>query len=480
MAVTATQAPPSTCTQHDDEQAASVIDGDAQAKASACNQHDDEQAPPVLDTAAAIAATKVRLREIADGALVEEVKERSGQDFSLPSWITFDMVTAIVRAVHLGLPMEDSAGGSSLTSLSGLDSQTVLDVIAGFGSFLCYRDKGRTSKAIASVPFHKVAASGLVHFEGSLLSAGLTSSVWQRRVPVFRKKGQPAFRMESVVVLPEGVARQGRQRRDVTKSYAMIAVTREGIPTAINQWLARNQPVAAQLPVGWCEVSYVWFITRLGFVTDLAAVCEPELKGRTTQDQHNELARCAARARQWLSAIDVLETRLEQAQTALETLTGAWKLVLDGASPKDLGLGEAITAARWVNEAEFAQLSRVLDGYTPSRARLLAGKLRALGLTVAASNGHYVPAHIGQLTDAQVLRLAQACGLDTSDTRALADEVRDGLSTLGLAGERSRLVPEGVSAIQAGIGDAFWASMRRLADNDPLWREDLDEARGAA
>ena len=383
---------------------------------------------------------------------IEEVRSELEEIASsqVEAGLTHDSVMAVVRGVMESLPMHSANGGRTLTSVSGLPEQTVLDIIAGFGTYRSHSNK--TLPKFATEHADEVEKSGAL--------PGFVAD------HVRARNGE-----KGVVPVPAGVARRGKQRRDVSKAYAAIRIGGADLEHNVALWLSRVNPQITTQPLTFSEVAYVAFVARHGFITDLVELCKSETLNRNAAERAIDQANCTSRARLLANAMDLLETARSDAFSAVALLAEADTSDLEA-------LRQAAVKARWVHEGSMRDIGRAIE-YAVSnsgRVRDLAAKLRAFQATVVAQSVTYAPVHIGQLSEAQVLRICQISGLNTEDLGPVKDQIRRGLDTLGLSSERNRLIPEALACYQAGSFDAFWRSAAKLASSDPEWRVDIDEA----
>lgn len=255
---------------------------------------------------------------------------------------------------------------------------------------------------------------------------------------------QPDVQADSAtqVVIPPGFERAGSgRRRDVTKALGSLVVSR---PTdeELARWVARRTPATTEA-VEWTLVTIVHTFGRLGRIEELDAI-NPE---------SFELSQALCRA--W----DLLET---SRVTALD----AAARVLSASAPDPADLA----AARVLHEAGFARLERVLT----ARSDLLEREKARLALALLDG---LIPTSIGELTAAQVRRIAQLAGLTVEvPNRTEEAEVRRRLDDLGLARDADQLVPAAVRAINSGLEEAFWEAMQLRADGVEDWQAPLRAA----
>lgn len=248
------------------------------------------------------------------------------------------------------------------------------------------------------------------------------------------------------VVVPVGFEVSSRQPRDVAKALAQIVV-RDPDESICARFVSRRYAATAPV-VTFPLIAAVWRFATLGRLGEIHEV---------NPDDREFLATAIA-------AYDLLEVARASAMEALHYL-------LSG--PEDLdAIAAACAKLHFVAAGEMQRLERIVELARTSAEsrRLLAQELGFLAQRVRSAPRNYVLRTIADLNDGQVMRIAQAAGVETNQpTRATEAEIRRRLDELGLAADADRLVPLGTHAIAAGLEVEFWDAVGLRADGDPDW-----------
>ena len=139
-------------------------------------------------------------------------------------------------------------------------------------------------------------------------------------------------------------------------------------------------------------------------------------------------------------------------------------------------LDRAVLRLRSLHEGIATRLERELRGARASSdARRWRSTAAEFASRVAADPQRWNP-EIGELNDAQILRLASSAGIVTTEPdHRIEGQVRTWLSDAGLGAEMATsLLWHGVSLTAAGHGEAFHAAIQRRADGDLGWADELN------
>ncbi|RJL21213.1 hypothetical protein D5H75_37745 [Bailinhaonella thermotolerans] len=318
--------------------------------------------------------------------------------------------------------------------------ETVHEIIRRLGTFL---------STAAKVKVHVVDPADLGVLLPLRADPRTARSARRGRRP---SRGQPAFapRSPDQVVVPWGYRfRRGGHSSDMRQAAALVAAAHEqGLlgPGMITRFLGRVQPPRLRV-VTFADLCVVWMLAAHGRFTELAAA----------EFVTAHYAAIAAEAYQ------VLESGRAQAGAALTRLLGTDR-------PPRGRLTSLCAAASPLAEPAVARLRRDLAraGGDDELIRAALGRFRA-------ANRHLdPPGSVAELTQGQVLRIAQAAGLAGRQvTAALTRDIQARLADLDLLEDGDQLVPLGVSATFAGRQEDYWAAMRARAQGRTDWARPL-------
>lgn len=253
------------------------------------------------------------------------------------------------------------------------------------------------------------------------------------------------------------LTRTARTSRTEGTSPERLAAAGYG-PARTAQAAARAATIAGEHP------TIARFLTS-AYPRTLRVVSFTEVSACVTLDRHRLLGRLTEgqpmrppAAAAWLAALGLLSDAVAEAADGVAQIGGA--------AP-----GEAqalVDRLDWAYAAELQPLRRAInimgvrDGGHAVAARLA---------TTARHLAGRAPSHPGDLSDAQVLRLARRHGLPTEgqDTAGLRTRI------IAVAGEADidRLVPECLRADIAGAADDYLAVLAARAEGNPDWDERL-------
>jgi hypothetical protein len=245
------------------------------------------------------------------------------------------------------------------------------------------------------------------------------------------------------IVLPDGFTRQ-ELGKDIDGSLIAIVALRP-TPAEINRFIQRNYSRSAQ-PLSFEMLTAIWTFARLRRLKGLRSVSET-----------------SSFVRNCVAAWDALEVARQSAMQALQVLVSS--------SDAD-ALREATTKLLPVWEVEARNLQGLLDA-TGSVSPAFQRSQAWLAKRIAA--GQLVVAHVAELNEGQIRRIATLSGLDTEViSRNEETYIRSKLADMNLSLDAEQLVPVGVAAVRKGLEDAFLDACLRRAKGDQNWAADLE------
>jgi len=262
------------------------------------------------------------------------------------------------------------------------------------------------------------------------------------------------------IVIPVGFERGAAHGRDVSKSLAAV-VALEPSHNDITRWIARLYPSQTAV-LTFPMVAIVWKFSRVGKL-----------------DEIDEASTARAFRRNVVDAHDLLDIAITDAQQALASLVGFIHADDDTVVTRLNELANVATTLSWLQPAEMAQLSRIVELTleNPTLVPSLTARLRTIGSLIEQDPAVWRVTEIGDLSQGQVEQVAARAGLQVEGvSRAEESAIRDRLTELGLQKDADQLVPEGVLALASGHEAAFWEAMTMRAKGDPAWYEILAAA----
>lgn len=260
-----------------------------------------------------------------------------------------------------------------------------------------------------------------------------------------------------IIVLPAGFDRY-LGRRDLGRAIANIIVHATDEATIRRFILRRDHVVPLALSFG--QIAAVQAIASVGRINDLAKV----------PIQHDG-AQLPLLANVLVGAWDFLETHRASAEAAIDRLCAA-----SAANELDLdAIATNISKASWVHEAQFSILTRKLRACIDSNGMNagLRSELSLLARRVAVNRAAWIPADIKDMSQGQVLRLAQCKGFSTSSDGSEEATIRNDIVSAGLKGDLDQCFPLGVQAFNVGLYAAFKTALELRAAGDLDWSKKL-------
>lgn len=258
-----------------------------------------------------------------------------------------DAVTArmVLHAVRAGLPLEQTL------ELTGLQRQSVMDVLTGVGSRLGQANKVGP-RADACLSFDRGARQGL---EPGLHAAG----------------------GKVVVVMGEGWARTRLEPRDVSRSYAATVLSESAQAAAVvDRWVART---SGQMPLTYQHLAHLYAVANGTFAT---------LEGITSDPQVQDA---------YLRGFDLLTGAVRAAHQSLVA-------ILNPATPPQRVLQE-VQSSFWLLGSFARPLAALAGGAATNASDEQVRALRALAaqLRVAVERAPraFFPTTLADLTQAQ-------------------------------------------------------------------------------
>lgn len=356
-----------------------------------------------------------------------------------------DLVQAIVELARFMLATRGNPNVKAIGTWSEI-SQT-LDTTALPGMTNAAPAPASKRKLKAEAVTEKVAVSsndfgvqlGLIDADGEALF----------ELPAVRKKTRVAapklVTAEPVhIVIPDGFSK-AEVGRDINGSIeALVALQ----PSAddVTRFLQRHYKRTAQ-PLSFEMLCAVWTFVRLERTSGLAKV----------SDAPNFIRNCIA-------AWDTLEVARQDAMQALVVL----------ATSQDADdLTAAVTKLHPVWEAEARNFQNLLEaGGVASSAFARA----QMWLRKRLEAGQLIVGRVSMLNEGQVRRIAMLVGLDTEViSRNEETYIRTKLAELNLTLDSEQLVPIGVTAIRAGLEEAFFDACSKRAEGDQDWAAELED-----
>lgn len=258
-----------------------------------------------------------------------------------------------------------------------------------------------------------------------------------------------------MVAIPAGYERRAAHKRDVVKALKAI-VTSNPDDTVLARWIDHAFPVLAKV-LKYTHLTTVHQFASLGRLDEI--------------DQLNPKS---------ATFNELLVTAWDQLTVALDDARAGITVLVSDTDDLDL-LTEACQRSWWLAEARISRIRRQVDACRERPGPVTLAGLRSmrddLGRQVRSSPQDLLPSDIGQLSQGQVMRLAQSIGLQTVDNdRSEEVEIRARLRDMGVDTDLDRLVRRGIAATQAGIVEEFWAAMDARISGDPSWSEQLSDA----
>lgn len=311
---------------------------------------------------------------------------------------------------------------------TGLDEAEVCSIVADFGGFaaLVFKLKAQPERA---------ATRGLLFpIQPDRDTVAKMSPARRRRL---------GYSTDTHVIVPAGYhrVRDGRTM-DLRQACAVTAAAiRQGRvnDAVLLRFHARRHPLrisALTLP----DVTVTWQLCCLGRLPDVAAA------DSTT----------AHFARVLLSAYELLESARQQ---ALEAVTDLASGRLEAQTAR-----QRCAQAAPLHQAALARLDHQICAAADERQVRLA--LDRFSQTAAAI---HLPATVAEISEGQMLRIAQAAGLTMPSAVQDSRAVRGRIEAAGLGSDIDQLVPLGLTAEAAGHANAFWTAIEARAAGDPHW-----------
>lgn len=311
---------------------------------------------------------------------------------------------------------------------TGLEEAEVCSIVSDFGGFaaLVFKLKAKPERA---------AARGLLFpLQPDRDTVAKMSPARRRRL---------GYGTDTHVIVPAGYhrVRDGRTM-DLRQACAVTAVAvRQGrvSDAVLLRFHARRHPVRISA-LTLADVTVTWQLCCLGRLPDVAAA--------DTTTGHF--------ARVLLSAYELLDSARRQ---ALEAMTA----LVSGELEAQAALGRCVQAAP-LHEAALLRLERHIRAAAGPRQVRLA--LDRFAQTAAAIG---LPATVAELSEGQMLRIAQAEGLAMPSAVQDVRAIRGRIGAAGLGADVDQLLPLGLAAEAAGHAEAFWAAIEARSAGDPEW-----------
>lgn len=322
--------------------------------------------------------------------------------------------------------LDDVVPVAETAAAVGLDVDTVIAVIGRFGTWLTHVHGGGT---LPTVPASAVAAGE--HRAGGHIRSGAHARA----------------------VVPHGMSRTRKQKRDVRRAVSAIVTHRPG-QDELERWVMRTSSV------GMVALTRMHLTSVANF-----ARFDPEGFHRVPSD--------AGAVARFADAYDLLEDARRAIVRAVERLVRAAGTDLDRAGVL-VRVGKDIETARPVLGARGTYLARSFElARASGTTQVLARELRMLASDPGVGSGRYVPRSIAELDQRCVAAIADAAGLNHDARERLEDELRDDLRGLVDARDLDRFIPIGVAAIDAGEADRFWSAVDAYASDADDWLDEL-------
>jgi hypothetical protein len=347
--------------------------------------------------------------------------------------ITLDQVATVVAKVQ-----EGNCSLDAMSAAAKLTSDQVIGIIVDLGTWL-----GQSIKAGAgAIVSEHDEAPGPVEGTG----AG----------------SQSRAHTDDYVVLPPGFER-ALVGRDLSKAVSQIVRADPSEPM-LRRWLMRRY-------------HHIHQILDFGVVASVHRICQIGRLGEIDQlaDRNGEFQ--AELARVLYEAYDLLDFARDDACKAVMRLTEKVGTPLLGDTTLT-AVARDLHQASWLQEAAFMRLRRLIDEakQSGSQSRLEIG-LAQLRRAATLDPVTYLPTAVAMLNDGQVRRLAEREGLRITGTdHQEADTVRNWVAAAGMTSDADLLVPAGIQALQAGLGDTFCDALERRSEGDLDWADELNGA----
>jgi hypothetical protein len=329
---------------------------------------------------------------------------------------TAKQTVSLVQATAIVDGVRDCTSRSDICAVTGLDPDTVLDVVASLGTRMRHTRPGPDFTLVKATDVDQTAMFPAATADGTI-----------------------------TVVVPDGFERAGSgRRRDVTQALGSL-VASDPTSDEIADWVAR-QKTAGGTVLEYTVITTVHAFARFGRLDEIDTINaeSPELSGTL------------------VAAVELLLSGLRKG------LAG-YAAIVDGAEGAELTA--ALAAARPLAEGRIDRLARSIASEAG------ATKARRVFTSWLADDDTAVPSGIGALDAGQVLRIAQAAGLGSVHTnRTDETAIRSRLADMGLGGASDQLVPAGIRAIRAGLEEPFWEAMELRSVGDEEWDEPLRRA----
>jgi hypothetical protein len=432
---------------------------------------------------------------------------------------TLDQLTGVVVGLQQGY-----TSLSEIASSTGLTEDDVLRVVADLGSWL--------AKSLGGAKYdtgNAIDEQALPLFQSVTPTPPRDRSGKAKKAPAPKapaKRSRKATKTERIII-PPGFEPTATHGRDVTNSLAAIVKHNPPAET-LTRFQSRTYTVTPQV-LSYPIVTVVWLfakLDRLGAHDDAyecqlvaatdeakrtlrqtkATIASAQRDGRSNpealaaktrqQARYDDLAGQLEnyRLRHLSSLIDPTSRERGSSQRVLaEILVEAYDLlevarldaitgvdVLVSGSTDLVQLGAACAKAAVLDEATLRQVSRKIEAALarPEAMSVLTRELRFFAKHVEARPGYFRPSTIGDLTEAQVRKIATRAGLAVDDdaaTRSCEHKVRGRLRGLGLEADADRLVPLGVRATQVGLDEKYWSILTARLQGDAGWVAALED-----
>jgi len=342
--------------------------------------------------------------------------------------VELDQASCIVEMIQDGWQ-----GLDAIVSTTGLSRDKVLSTVVDLGTWL-----GQSVNAGANVT--AVEFSKAVGDEHMVTDTPGQQSLFPQHT-------------DTRVVIPPGFDRRA-VGRDVSKAISQI-VRADPDEAVLRRWLMRKHHYV-HMVLGFETVAMVHRVCQLDRLGEIEELCD-----RGTFN--HELARLL------VEAYDFLDVARADAVASVQRVLDVEVDTVD----LDAALRDAAEAS-WLHQAEFSRMLAALE--SGSRLRI-TDALDRLQTAAGRAPEVFTPRGVCELSDGQVLRLAQREGFDTEGTnRTDADLVRTWVTEAGLGADADLLVADGVRVGRAGLGAEFREALARRAKGDLDWSEELNEA----
>lgn len=353
-----------------------------------------------------------------------------------PTPVSCQQLTTLVKMLD-----EAWYGPENIARVTGLSAAEVLTLIGELGTWLGTKGTGRQQAAATST-----ADAAPVEALIARTRAGAD------QLSLF------AQHQDGLVIVPAGFEAKAT-KRELDKSIWQI-VQNKPDEALLRRFLLRRYHRIHQV-LTFPVVAAVHRIAQLGRLGEIDKLAS---NGKWVNP---ELARVL------VEAYDLLDVARIDAVAAIDTMVAlAEAPVIDRTALKG-----AMSRARFLAEADVVRVSRAVeleaagtevDAVRPALVRLAA--------RVGDAPWSYRPADIAELNDGQVQRICAAAGLDLeAPAFQVEDSVRTWIVDAGFELEVDLLLPDGVRATQAGLGEVFQDALRRRAEEQLDWADELNE-----